>query len=100
MDLIWPEQQQKDCFNQFEFFDKFNLDTQNPRRDLSTPSISSDLNGANLLLSLALVSVLLLRAELPGLYHHSHQQEGEEETMHVGRWSELVWARTGRTGLL
>ena len=98
--MLLSEQPQKHAIHLFEFVNKFNLETQNPRRDTGIPSVSAGLDGANLLLSLALVSVLLLGAKLPGLHHHSHQQEGQEESMHVGRWSELVWARTGRTGLL
>ena len=41
--MIWQEQQQKDVFHQFEFVDKFNLETQNPRRDSSIPSVSAGL---------------------------------------------------------
>ena len=29
------------CFHQFEFFNKFNLKTQNPRRNSSIPSFSA-----------------------------------------------------------
>ena len=43
LDLIWPEQQQKDVFHQFELVNKFNLEDQNPRRDTSIPGVSAGL---------------------------------------------------------
>ena len=33
----------KNVFHQFEFVNKFNLETQNPRRDTSIPSVSAGL---------------------------------------------------------
>ena len=38
--MILQEQQQTDDFRQFEFVNKINLETQNPRRDTSIPCVS------------------------------------------------------------
>ena len=43
MDWTWTEEQQQDVFHQFEFVNKFNLETQNPRRDTSVPSVRAGL---------------------------------------------------------
>ena len=43
MDWTWTEEQQQDVFHQFEFVNKFNLETQNPRRDTSISSVSAGL---------------------------------------------------------
>ena len=41
--MIWPEQNKKNFFHQFEFVAKLNLETQNSRRDTSIPSVSAGL---------------------------------------------------------
>ena len=41
---MWPEEQQRGVFHQFECVDKINLDAQNPRRDTSIPSVSAGLD--------------------------------------------------------
>ena len=38
-----PEQQQKYVFHKFGFVDKNNMETKNPRRDTSIPSVSAGL---------------------------------------------------------
>ena len=44
----WPEQQLKFVFYQLEFVNKNNLETENPRRDISILSISAGLLPASL----------------------------------------------------
>ena len=41
MDVILPDKQQKHVLNQFEFAHRSNLETQNPSRDNSIPSVNS-----------------------------------------------------------
>ena len=43
LDLIWLEQQQTYVFHQFELVNKFNLDTETPRRDTSIQIIRAGL---------------------------------------------------------